>query len=110
MKLPNGDVCIVEIAKIRDYCLSPIHPRGRHKARVFKSALGMTVDHVDELREALIAAARDGNAIPGISDEYGTRYIMDFELRRGERVATIRSSWIVQSGETEPRFVTCFVL
>jgi hypothetical protein len=29
MKLPNGDAAIVDIAKLRDYCLSPDHPRGK---------------------------------------------------------------------------------
>jgi len=41
----------VETRKLRDYCLSPEHPRGRHKARVFASALGLTVDdYQDPLR------------------------------------------------------------
>lgn len=35
MKLPNADRAVVGLAKLRDYCLSPTHPRGRHKARVF---------------------------------------------------------------------------
>ena len=33
---------VVEIAKLRDYCLSDTHPRGRHKARVFRSRLALT--------------------------------------------------------------------
>jgi hypothetical protein len=107
MKLPSAEASIVEIEKLRDYCLSPAHPRGRHKARVFQSLLGMTAAHADELREALIDEALNENATLGTSDRYGTRYIMDFELRRGERTAQIRSCWIVLSGETVPRFVTC---
>ena len=42
MNLPNGHASVVEIEKIRDYCLSLTHPRGRHKARVYQSALGIT--------------------------------------------------------------------
>ncbi len=38
MKLPNGGRAVVEIAKLRDYCLNPAHPRGRHNARVFAAA------------------------------------------------------------------------
>jgi hypothetical protein len=110
MKLPNGDASIVEIEKLRDYCLSPGHPRGRHKARVFHSLLGMTAAHAEELRAALIGAALKENATPGASDRYGARYIIDFELRRGERTANIRSCWIVRSGEIAPRFVTCYIL
>ena len=41
MKLPNREYAIVEIDKIVDYCLNLEHPEGKHKARVFKSALGL---------------------------------------------------------------------
>ena len=110
MKLPNGEAAIIEIEKIRDYCLSPAHPRGRHKARVFYSRLGMTVIHAEELRAALHDAVSKENVRQGDSDQYGVRYIIDFELRRGERTANIRSSWIVRTGEIAPRFVTCYIL
>jgi hypothetical protein len=41
MRLPNGEQAFVDnIAKLRDYSLSPLHKEGRHKARVFASALG----------------------------------------------------------------------
>lgn len=33
----------VDMAKLRDYCLSETHLRGRHKARVFRARLGLTV-------------------------------------------------------------------
>jgi hypothetical protein len=110
MKLPNAEASIVEIEKLRDYCLNPAHPRGRHKARVFKSRLGMTAAHAEELRRALIDAALKENATLGDSDQYGTRYIMDFELRHGEKTAQLRSCWIILSGEIAPRFVTCYIL
>jgi hypothetical protein len=107
MKLPNGHTAIVEIAKLGDYCLSLEHPRGQHNARVFQSLLGITAIHIDELRKSLIEAAIEGNALPGASNQYGIRYIIDFELKRGSRAANIRSCWIIRTGETAPRFVTC---
>jgi hypothetical protein len=110
MKLHNGDASIVEIEKLRDYCLSPAHPRGRHKARVFKALLEMTAADAEELRNALMKAAKNKDATLGISDQYGVRYTIDFELSRGDRTAAIRSCWIVKSGEIFPRFVTCFIL
>ena len=57
MKLPGAERAIVDIAKLRDYCLDPHHPRGRHKARVFASALGLTQADAEILREALLAGA-----------------------------------------------------
>jgi hypothetical protein len=110
MKLPNGEVAIVEIAKIRDYCLSQRHSRGKHKARVFLAVLGISAEDAEEFRAVLLRAAIEGNAALGASDPYGTLYIIDFEMKRGEGSAMIRSSWIIRSGEAVPRFVTCFVL
>jgi hypothetical protein len=92
MKLPNGEASIVEIVKLRDYCLNSAHPRGRHKARVFHSLLGMTDADAEELRTALIDAALRENATPGTSDQYGARYVIDFELRRNGGTAKIRSA------------------
>src|ERR1700736_2597608 len=34
-RLPHSDKAVLDIRKTEDYCLSPSHPRGRHKARVF---------------------------------------------------------------------------
>lgn len=109
-KLPHGNEAIVDLGKIRDYCLSQNHPRGRHKARVFQASLGMTADDSEELRLALLNAAREEDAMLGASDRYGIRYIIDFELKRNGKTASVRSSWIVLTGESAPRFVTCFVL
>ena len=90
MKLPGGDNAIVEIAKLRDYCLDPQHPRGRHKARVF-SALGLGQSDADFLRATLLKAALEADAVPGEADEYGDRYTIDLLIvgiagRRPERL------------------------
>ena len=45
---------VVEIAKLRDYCLSDTHPRGRHKARVFRSRLGLSASDAEWLRQSLL--------------------------------------------------------
>lgn len=110
MKLPNGDFAIVEPEKVRDYCLSEGHPRGRHKARVFLAALGLTANDWEALSEALLVAAINEEAVPRVSDIYGDRYIIDFEMTWNGKIAEVRSCWIIRSGESVPRFVTCFVL
>ncbi len=109
-KLPNPENAIVEIRKLRDYCLSPNHPRGRHKARVFASVLGLTADNAEELCETLLSAALSEEASPAEKDEYGRRYVLDFEISTETGSATIRSGWIVRSGEDFPRFTSCWVL
>ena len=92
MKLPNAGRAVVNIAKLRDYCLNAEHRRGRHKARVFEAALELTADNAEELREALLAAARDQDASPAEQDRYGQRFVLDFVMSRPNRQATIRSS------------------
>ncbi len=101
---------MVSAEKLRDYCLSPEHPRGRHKARVFASALGMTAGDAEELRDALLFAARAHEAVAGEQDEYGQRYMLDFEMSRPTGRARVRSSWIVRRDEDFPRLTSCYVL
>ena len=110
MKLPGGDGAIVDIAKLRNYCLDPQHPRGRHKARVFAATLGLAQTDAEFLRESLLRGVHEADALLGEFDEYGDRFTVDFEVNRGNRRAVVRSAWIVIRGETVPRLTSCFVL
>jgi len=101
---------VVDIAKLRDYCLSVAHVRGRHKARVFLAVLGLTSTDAAFLRNRLLQAAREDDAAAGDADEYGSRYTIDFELIRGLRHATIRSVWIVLHDDSVPWLTSCYVL
>lgn len=109
-QLPNPENAVVEMQKLRDYCLSREHPRGKHKARVFASSLGLTGEDSEELRQALLSAAVSGVATLAEEDEYGQRYMLDFEMSTEAGSATVRSGWIVHSGEDFPRFTSCWVL
>ena len=110
MKLPNVDRAVVEIEKLRDYCLSTNHLRRRHKARVFVTALGITANEAEELREAILSAITTEEAIPTERDEYGQRYVVDFSMKRQVKEAVVRSSWIVRRGEDHPSVASCYVL
>jgi len=110
MRLPNPERAVVDTAKLRDYCLNMRHPRGRHKARVFLSALGLSAGDAEYLRKALLQVAATEDATRIETDEYGERYQLDFTLIRGDRTARIRSSWIVRRGEDFPRMTSCYVL
>lgn len=110
MKLPNAEHAVVEMEKLRDYCLSTSHPPGRHKTRVFATALGMTADDSNELRQAILSAVLLEEAEPSEGDRYGQRYIVDFLMKREGKGAVVRSSWIVRTGEDYPRLTSCYVL
>ena len=110
MKLPNPHQTVVEIDKLREYCLSRAHPRGRHKARVFEEKLGISAEHAERLQDALLEAAHNNETIEGISDAYGQRYMIDLEMTGPGGQATVRSAWIVRVDEEFSRFVSCYVL
>ena len=62
------------------------------------------------MRGHLLLAAREQDAMVAGRDEYGERYLIDFELVHGGKAARIRSAWIVLRGERLPRLTSCYVL
>ena len=76
--LPNADRAVVDIVKLRDYCLNPYHEDGKHKARVFASALGLRQGDADWLRVRLLEAAVSEQAIMILKNRFGTLYVIDF--------------------------------
>lgn len=108
--LPHGGDAILDLRKIEDYCLNPAHPRGRHKARVFREALGLERQDSPWLREELLERARTSEATELASDRFGARWRIDAIVARGTRAVVVRTIWMVSSGEHRARFVTCWVL
>lgn len=110
MKIPNCERALVDIRKLTEYILNPNHLRGRHKARVFASALGLTAHDAELLQDALLKAACNDSAVQGSGDEYGQRYTVDFTMIGDEgQEAIVRSSWIIMRDEDFPRLTTCYV-
>ena len=110
MLIPNAENAVVDIRKLRDYCLSLEHDDGKHKARLFSSILGMTADNAEELRQILLQVVKTHEAQLGRQDEFGQRYILDFTLEWQNRSATLRSGWIVEHGSEIPKLTTCYPL
>ena len=110
MLIPNAENAVVDIRKLRDYCLNREHDDGKHKARLFSSTLGMVVENAEELREILLEVVKTHEARLGRWDEFGQRYILDFTLEWQNRSATLRSGWIVEHGSEIPRLTTCYPL
>ena len=108
---PEFESVVVEIAKLRDYCLSEIHPRGKHKARVFRAALGLTAADAEVLRDALLKAVADqtDELRQTASDEHGSRYDLDFVMTTPGGSVAIRSKWIAPAAKRVLRFISCYV-
>jgi hypothetical protein len=109
MKLPNSEKAFVDIAKLRDYSLNPEHESGGHKARVFRAALGLTLDDAEWLRVELLRIAREGDSVVGELSPFGQKYVVDAALTVNTRTAIVRTAWIVENGSDFPRLVSCYV-
>ncbi|MEG3974922.1 hypothetical protein QT970_09915 [Microcoleus sp. herbarium8] len=71
MLIPNAKNAVVDIRKLRDYCLNLEHDDGKHKARLFSSIMGMTADDAEELRQILLEVVKTHEARLGRQDEFG---------------------------------------
>jgi hypothetical protein len=110
MLIPNAKNAVVDIRKLRDYCLNLEHDDGKHKARLFSSIMGMTADDAEELRQILLEVVKTHEAQLGRQDEFGQRYTLDFTIEWQNRNATLRSGWIVERGSEIPKLTTCYPL
>lgn len=110
MLIPNADQAVVDIRKLRDYCLNPEHDDGKHKARLFSSILSMVASDAEELRQILLEVVKTHEAQLRRQDEFGQRYTLDFVIEWQNRSATLRSGWIIEHDSEIPRLITCYPL
>ena len=110
MKLPNFERALIDRRKFDEYCLNPLHPRGKHKAKVFQVALGIAQEETDELIEEINRGIGINECTVGESDKYGQRYAVDFTWERSGKQVKIRTSWIIKSKEDYPRLTSCYVM
>lgn len=110
MKLPYGDAADPEqiVEKLETYALDVNHSSGKHKARLFRSKLGITLDNKTMLVEALLVAAATEPAFLTTSDLYGQRYVIDFSVTTAVGTSMVRSAWIIQPGKAYPRLTSVY--
>ena len=109
-QLPNHQRAEIDIAKLRDYCLSPTHLRGRHKARVFAAALGIHAADAEWLRDIILQSLADADAVMDEASQFGQRWHVDLLLTRQNRRAVIRTAWLIRVSQSNPRLITAWVL
>ncbi len=108
MKLPQGDKAIVPEEKLLDYILSETHYTGKFKAKFFRS-LGFKEVNVTLLEKALRKIAKSVQITSLSVSPYGTKYILDGKIiSPTKQEVKIRSIWIIEKGQTKPRFITMY--
>ena len=109
-RLPNVEDATLDARRLTTYLLNPEHPAGRHKARVFMSALGIGPGHASDLSRQVMAAILTAPAVPGILDEYGQRYSVDVLVTGPRRGGMVRTGWIIRSRGGAPEFLSAYLL
>jgi hypothetical protein len=105
VKLPNADRVRIDERKVRGYLLSPSHPVGRFKARVF-AALGFgestAAPFMAELRRIAVA----GEVAEVQDTAFGRKYTVPGDLTGPAGSATVLTVWIQELGHEDVRLVT----
>ena len=113
MKLPNAERAVIDIRKLRDYCLNPNHPEGKHKARVFLDKLEFTAEDAERLRDKIMEAILIAEAKEQEPSPYGRRFVVEFLLTRYEKLvvmsAPVLTAWIIKNDEEFPRLTSCYI-
>jgi hypothetical protein len=108
MRLPNSDKAWIPPEKIVGYLLSTAHPVGSAKATFFRS-FGFDDQNTDLLEAGLLHIAHTNEISDSTDSPFGTKYEVDGELETPHgRVVIVRTVWIIETGERNPRFVTAF--
>jgi hypothetical protein len=108
MQLPNKAKAYVPPGKLMGYLLSEAHAVGKSKAKFFRS-LGFDEAAVTQLEEELLAVARTEEVEDFIPSPHGVKYIVDGSVKTPKGgVARLRTIWIIETGQENPRFVTAY--
>jgi len=105
VKLPHADRARLDVRKVTDYLLSPAHPVGRFKARVFK-ALGFDQANVDAFVAEVRRIAAHGDVAAVEDFAFGRKYTVPGELRGPNASARVVTVWIQEPGQEDVRLVT----
>jgi hypothetical protein len=107
--LPAVERAIIERRKLESYLLDPSHGEGRHKARVFRSVLGIAAADSRYLNDAILAGVRDAPVSAIVPTPYGSRctVVLPIQGLNGQRHDVV-TGWLV-TGDGPPRLVTAYV-
>lgn len=103
---PRFDKVEIDSRKISEYVMNAEHPHGQHKSRVINSATGLTAQDADQIESQIRAGVRNGTAVVGKHDQFGSRWNVDVPVTGPAGTMTVRTAWIVEPGGDRPRLVT----
>ena len=109
--LPNYERAEIPRSKIEGYALNPAHePDGKHKARVFKSALGFDQSNWEMLKQRILEELPYYEAKLNQTSRWGDEYDVDLMIEGPNgKTAEVRTKWMLTSGVDIPSLITVYV-
>jgi hypothetical protein len=107
--LPNWKHAVIPEGKLEHYCLNPFHPKGKDKARVFKSVLGFTEKDAYLLEKLILTEIAHFEAIFVDSIDWGELWRVDIEIAKENEKILLRTNWIIKYANNYPSLVSCFI-
>src|SRR5439155_21282719 len=107
VRLPNARQARIPTDKLVRYALDPSHERGKHKARVFASALGIAAADWRYLHDAILAALPEAAVRSTRITPFGVMYEV-VAMVDGLNGATVVTMWITE-GDGPPRLTSTWV-
>ncbi|MGV0023538.1 DUF6883 domain-containing protein [Phormidesmis priestleyi] len=110
MKLPNCDRAFIQPQKLTGYLLSETHSVGGSKAKRLR-AVGFNDENVAMLEQELLQIATSQPVKDLTETLHGVKYVIEGTIATPNGVTlALRTVWIIDTGETSPRFVTAHPL
>ena len=107
----NSESIEISPAKLTEYALNPNHIDGKHKAKVFETTLGYTLDNYQDLIDNVY---RNINKFPFSqigSNDQGELFRCDIAMSGPNgKTAVVRTGWITENDSGLYRLTTIFVV
>jgi hypothetical protein len=105
VRVPEAGQVRIDDRKVRGYLLSPTHPLGRFKARVFRAS-GFDETNVEAFVAELRRIAATAEVTEVEDTQFGRKYTVPGDLRGPVSTAQVITVWIQETGQTGVRLVT----
>jgi hypothetical protein len=109
--LPRADRAVVPREKLEGYLLNLGHEVGRHKARVFGTALGIHRGDWEFLRDGIVKGVSAAPVSTVRETPWGRLYEVVVSIEGlNDQTRRVMTVWLVASVGDPPRFVTGYVV
>lgn len=108
--IPNYQHAVISRAKLEDYVLNSNHDKGKHKALVFKSALGFEQSDWELLRQRILAELPFHPATIRVEGPFGKQYEVILPIEGVNlRIAEVITGWVIRPENDFPNLVSARV-